>query len=74
MCKQKHRGFPEDKNSNIGKVLICEFRKKLIKVIRQKAKANSNPEISISLYTASVRFCCAYLILMAQKSTKNLDK
>ena len=38
-CKQKLRGLPEDKNSNKRKVLICEFHKKLLIVIREKAES-----------------------------------
>ena len=37
-CKQKFCGFPEDKKSNRRKVLICEFHKKLLKVICAKTK------------------------------------
>ena len=36
-CQQKLCGFPEDKNVNRRKTLICEFHKKLLKVIREKA-------------------------------------
>ena len=35
-CKQKLRGFPEDKQSNRRKVLIRNFPKKLLKMILAK--------------------------------------
>ena len=38
-CKQKLCGFPENKSSNRMKVLIREFDKKLLKVIREKSKS-----------------------------------
>ena len=37
-CKYELHGFPEDKNSNRTKVLICEFNKKMLKVICKKTK------------------------------------
>lgn len=39
--KQKLCIFPEEKNYNRRKVLICEFHKQLLKVIRE---IDSNPE------------------------------
>ena len=38
-CKQKFLDFPEDKNSNRRKVLICGFHKKWFQVIREKTKS-----------------------------------
>ena len=40
-CKQKFRGFPEGKTFNRRKVLIREFHKKMLKVIREKKKLPS---------------------------------
>ena len=42
-CKQKLCGFPEDINSNRGKILIHKFHKKLLKEIHKKLKSKSVP-------------------------------
>ena len=49
-CKQKLCGFPEDKNSNRRKVLICEFDKNCLKWSAKKQiwSANCNLWIAIS--------------------------
>ena len=44
-CKQKHRGFREDENSNRREVLIREFHKKLLKSAPRKNKVD--PRIAI---------------------------
>ena len=52
-CKQKLRGFPEGKNFDRRVVLIWEFHKKLLKVIRKKDKfdpQNCNLQIANSNY------------------------
>ena len=54
--KQKLRGFPENKYSNGRKVLICKLHKKLLKLIRKKAKSirqsRFEPCWSFSIYIA----------------------
>ena len=49
-CKQKLRDFPEDKNSNRTKVLICKSHKKLLKMIKEKIRKwnNLNPICHLS--------------------------
>ena len=42
-CKQKLCGFPEDINSDRGKILIHKFHKKLLKEIHKKLKSKSVP-------------------------------
>ena len=45
--KQKLRGFPENKYSNGRKVLICKLHKKLLKLIRKKAKSIRQSRLAV---------------------------
>ena len=55
-CKQKLCGFPEDKTCNRRKVLIWLFHKKLLKVIREKAKSVLNLRFGDHWFTPWIYF------------------